>query len=63
MRTTPGGPAPVETARAIAASRERLAVDEDWMKTAVGKLRRAEELLRAAVGDSLTLVASTALRS
>jgi argininosuccinate lyase len=50
VRTTPGGPAPVETARAIAASRERLAVDEGWMMPVVEKLRRAEELLRAAVG-------------
>ncbi len=50
VRTTPGGPAPVETARAIAASRERLAVDEEWMRTTMGKLRRAEEMLREAVG-------------
>ena len=37
VRTTPGGPAPVETARAIAASRERLAVDEDWMRDGGGE--------------------------
>ena len=48
VRTTPGGPAPAETSRAIAASRERLTADEGEMRTTVGKLRHAEQLLRAA---------------
>jgi argininosuccinate lyase len=48
VRTTPGGPAPAETSRAIAASRERLAVDENKMRNTVGKLRKAEEALRTA---------------
>ena len=51
VRTTPGGPAPAETSRAIAASRERLAADEEKMKTMVGKLRQAEERLRAAAAS------------
>ena len=51
VRTTPGGPAPAETSRAIATSRERLAADEEKMRTTVGKLRHAEELLRAAAAD------------
>ena len=51
VRTTPGGPAPAETFRAIAASRERLAADEEKMRTTVGKLRRADELLRAAAAS------------
>jgi len=48
VRTTPGGPAPVETARAIAASHDRLATDQEWIGTVVGKLRKAEEELRTA---------------
>ncbi|HET7216507.1 MAG TPA: argininosuccinate lyase [Vicinamibacterales bacterium] len=48
VRTTPGGPAPQETDRAIAASRERLAEDETWMKETVEKLRCAEQALAAA---------------
>ena len=51
VRTTPGGPAPVETSKRSRASRERLAADEEWMRTAVGKLREAEELLRAAAAS------------
>ena len=51
VRTTPGGPAPVETSRAIAASRERLAVDEVWMRTTVEKLRKAEERLKGAAAS------------
>jgi argininosuccinate lyase len=48
VRTTPGGPAPAETFRAIAVSREQLAADEAWMRTTAGKLRGAEEILRTA---------------
>jgi argininosuccinate lyase len=48
VRRTPGGPAPEETARAIAASRERLAADEASWNRAMGRLKDAEERLRAA---------------
>jgi argininosuccinate lyase len=48
VRTTPGGPAPSETAKAIAISRDRLASDEEWIERAAGKLRAAEEMLRGA---------------
>jgi argininosuccinate lyase len=48
VRTTPGGPAPAETASAIAESRAQLAEDEAWMRMATGKLRDAEESLREA---------------
>jgi argininosuccinate lyase len=51
VRTTPGGPAPAETARAIAASREQLARDEEWQQQAAGKLRHAEQLLRQAAAN------------
>jgi argininosuccinate lyase len=48
VRTTQGGPAPSETAKAIAVSRERLASDDDWVTSATGKLREAEQALRVA---------------
>jgi argininosuccinate lyase len=48
VRTTPGGPAPAETARAIAESRERLVRDEEWMQSTAARLRKAEETLRDA---------------
>ena len=46
VRTTPGGPAPCETARAIAASRLRLAEDDGWLKARIESLRGAESELR-----------------
>jgi argininosuccinate lyase len=49
VRTTPGGPAPAETARAAAASRERLSVDDAWLGDTSGRLRAAEGALNAAV--------------
>jgi argininosuccinate lyase len=49
VRTTPGGPAPAETARAIERSRGLLRQDEQWCRGAGGKLRGAEALLRDAV--------------
>jgi argininosuccinate lyase len=49
VRTTPGGPAPSETARAAAASRETLAADERWMSETSERLRAAERALREAV--------------
>jgi argininosuccinate lyase len=45
VRTTHGGPAPSETARAIAASRETLAADVAWLEEALARLRRAEAAL------------------
>jgi len=48
VRTTPGGPAPAETARAIAISRDLLASDTRWISEAVEKLRTAEQALRTA---------------
>jgi argininosuccinate lyase len=49
IRTTPGGPAPSETTKAIQASRERQAGDDGWLKATVGKLRAAEETLGTAL--------------
>ena len=51
VRTTPGGPAPSETARALGVSRKVLASDEQWIETSVGKLRAAEESLLKAVAQ------------
>jgi argininosuccinate lyase len=48
VRTTPGGPAPSETARAIGVSRALLESDEAWRDEARGKLASADEHLRAA---------------
>ena len=48
VRTTPGGPAPQESDRAIAASRDRLAEDDAWIREAVEQLRRAEAALARA---------------
>jgi argininosuccinate lyase len=48
VRSTTGGPAQGETTRAIAASRTLLAADERWVTDTVGKLRAAEEKLKAA---------------
>ncbi len=42
VRTTYGGPAPSETARAIGASREVLARDEGWLAATRGRLAAAE---------------------
>jgi argininosuccinate lyase len=49
VRTTHGGPAPSETARAVAASRELLESDAAWVAAARGRLRTAQEKLEAAV--------------
>ena len=48
IRRTPGGPNPDVVAKAISASRERLATDRHWFESAIGKLRRAEEELKSA---------------
>ena len=49
VRRTPGGPAPEETARAAAVSRERLAADDAWCEGASRALRDAEAELNRAV--------------
>jgi argininosuccinate lyase len=46
IRTTPGGPAPSETARAIETSQEKLSVDRLWLEDARSAVRRAEQHLR-----------------
>ena len=48
VRTTPGGPAPSETARAIKRSRDLLRRDDEWVENAAGRLRDAERRLREA---------------
>jgi argininosuccinate lyase len=48
VRTTPGGPAPSETARALAASRALVASDEAWRDGTRRRLAAAAAQLRAA---------------
>jgi argininosuccinate lyase len=48
VRTTPGGPAPSEMARAIAASRQAVECDERWLADVRQKLQRADEALTRA---------------
>jgi len=45
IRTTPGGPAPGETARAAKAARQQLAADDTWSSGATAALTKAERLL------------------
>jgi argininosuccinate lyase len=47
VRRTPGGPSPVETARALGESTTALAADHDWLSRTRGAARAAEEQLRA----------------
>ena len=47
VRKTPGGPAPVETARAAVAARRSLADDQDWLTRTKGALEQAEHILEA----------------
>jgi argininosuccinate lyase len=49
VRTTPGGPAPSETARAIAESEALLDRDTAWFAETVARLRAAEDRLKQAV--------------
>jgi argininosuccinate lyase len=49
VRTTPGGPAPSETTRAIAASGALLASDQRWQEETIARLRTAEAELKSAV--------------
>jgi argininosuccinate lyase len=51
IRTTPGGPAPSETARAIEASEGVLAADSQWFSGAMDRLRSAEKSLNEAVAS------------
>jgi argininosuccinate lyase len=46
VRATPGGPAPAETARAIAASEEALAADRGWLDAARAGVAGADARLR-----------------
>jgi argininosuccinate lyase len=46
VRQTPGGPAPVETARALERSREALGVDRAWLAAASDRLTGAHARLR-----------------
>ena len=48
VRTTLGGPAPSEMARAIAASRQTLTCDERWLEEVRGKLTSADRALTEA---------------
>ena len=48
VRKTPGGPAPSETARAIAASRELSTADATWLADTRDKLKRADQRLTQA---------------
>jgi argininosuccinate lyase len=50
VRTTPGGPASAETARAISASRRALETDRGWLSDRSERLRAAEAALEAAAG-------------
>jgi argininosuccinate lyase len=50
VRKTVGGPAPSETARAIAQCRTLLAADRQWHEAASQRLRAAERNLKAAAG-------------
>jgi argininosuccinate lyase len=45
IRRTPGGPAPEETARAAAVSRQQLEADEEWWSRAGAALAKAERTL------------------
>ena len=48
VRTTPGGPAPSETARAATVSAKRLVADKAWLEETAAKLRAADDRLNAA---------------
>jgi argininosuccinate lyase len=49
VRTTPGGPAPTETSKAIEESRRELDADRAWLSGVSARLTGAEEMLKAAV--------------
>jgi argininosuccinate lyase len=49
VRTTPGGPAPSETSRAIEASKRALDADRGWVSEASQRLTAAQGALEEAV--------------
>jgi argininosuccinate lyase len=49
VRTTPGGPAPSETSKAMEESRRTLEADRAWLSGVSSRLTGAEEMLKAAV--------------
>jgi argininosuccinate lyase len=49
VRLTPGGPAPIETARALGRSGETLAADESWLADTGDRLAAAHAQLRRRV--------------
>jgi argininosuccinate lyase len=51
VRTTPGGPAPSVSARAIEQAESQLRSDLEWRRTAEDCLRAAQEALRTAVAQ------------
>jgi len=51
VRTTPGGPAPSQTALAVAESRSLLDRDEEWRNARTAALRNAEMLLKDAAAN------------
>jgi len=51
VRTTPGGPAPETTARALAASRRALETDRAWVSGRIEALRAAERQLKDAATE------------
>ena len=51
VRTTPGGPAPAQTALAVASSRTLLERDEEWRNARTRALRSAETRLREAAAS------------
>jgi len=46
VRTTPGGPAPAETGRAVGVSTQALAQDRDWLRATREKLAHANDQLK-----------------
>jgi argininosuccinate lyase len=51
IRTTPGGPAPSETSRAIAESRAALDGDQQWLSGTIARLKSAESALATAARE------------
>jgi len=46
VRSSPGGPAPIETARALAEARRSLSADQAWLEARIDALRAAETRLK-----------------
>ncbi len=58
VRSILGGPAPVETRRALAAERERASADETWLSTTTESLARSSRDLRALAAKAAAAGAS-----